>query len=317
MIHAFALEPQFVATWVIGEGFRFFRDKFGLGTPRVLLELPAFGEWKDAVWSAAAAHDPTVREWKRLEELFKLFSEHRCRRAESLYDAALTWLESAEKEHHRREFRAIVASENPRGHAAVVLGQDLGAPKARRWDCDRSATPRRSAQAIAATLAPMLLNCRLLHLIDPYFGPERPESIRTLKAVVSAMAGRDRPPDLVRIHCRAAPPLAFFEEEAARMAAWLPVGLTIEFCRWRQRAGGEKLHNRYVLTDLGGVSVGTGLDEGSEGETDDLHLLERGPYELRWSQYAGPSAAFERVDTPRAVVGTMSRRSPRNLERPA
>jgi len=34
------------------EEFRFVHDKFGLGTPRALLELPAFSKWKRAVYAA-------------------------------------------------------------------------------------------------------------------------------------------------------------------------------------------------------------------------------------------------------------------------
>ena len=41
--------------------------------------------------------------------------------------------------------------------------------------------------------------------------------------------------------------------------------------RLKQKQDGEKLHNRYILTDLGGVTFGTGLDEGKKGETDGHH----------------------------------------------
>jgi len=38
------------------------------------------------------------------------------------------------------------------------------------------------------------------------------------------------------------------------MAARLPSTQTVSFRRWTTRDGGEFLHNRYVLTDLGGVA---------------------------------------------------------------
>ena len=75
--------------------------------------------------------------------------------------------------------------------------------------------------------------------------------------------------------------------------------------RLRQKQGGERLHNRYVLSDLGGVSFGYGLDEGDEGETDDITLMDLEQYEARWSQYSGdPPAAFEQEGTAVEVVGT-------------
>ena len=113
------------------------------------------------------------------------------------------------------------------------------------------------------------------------------------------------PPEVVRVHCSAKSPLAFFEHEAARMAGRLPRGATVEFVRWRQKTGGEKFHNRYVLTDLGGVMLGVGLDAGEPGETDDLSLMSRAQYELRWSQYVtAADGTFDCVDRPSKVTGT-------------
>ena len=75
--------------------------------------------------------------------------------------------------------------------------------------------------------------------------------------------------------------------------------------RLSEKQGGERLHNRYILTDLGGVTFGIGLDEGADGGTDDLALMGRGQYELRWSQYVGnPPAGFEQEGMPVEVIGT-------------
>lgn len=60
-----------------------------------------------------------------------------------------------------------------------------------------------------------------------------------------------------------------------------------------QRTRGDRLHNRYILTDIGGLVFGTGLDEGADNETDDVTLMDRVQYELRWSQHATEPMAFE------------------------
>ncbi len=75
--------------------------------------------------------------------------------------------------------------------------------------------------------------------------------------------------------------------------------------RLSERPDGERLHNRYILTDLGGVSFGIGLDDGNEGETDDVALMGREQYDRRWSQYGGdPQMGFQQVGMPVEVVGT-------------
>jgi len=303
VIHAFALEPELVATWGRREEFRFIHDKFGLGTPRVMLELPTFTAWKNAVYSAASELDLTAKDWKRLEEVFRIFAEHRCRRAESVYMDALTWLQNAEQEHSRREFRAILAAHNPRSHSAVIVGDDVGQPKARLFSCELGATPDRSPNGLANALAAMLCNCRELHLVDPHFGPENPRHRKVLEALVDVLATNGVSPELVRVHCMKKAELPFFEGEAAKMASRLPPGITVEFRRWKQRAGSDRIHNRYVLTDLGGVFLGIGLDAGEAGETDDLLLLPQEQYVRRWAQYAEEDGSFDLGDSPAAVTG--------------
>lgn len=302
MIHAFALEPQVVATWARRDEFRFIHDKFGLGTQRVLLELPGFTDWKNAVYAAAGELELSENDWKRLEEVFRIFAEHRCRRPAAVYTDVVTWLENAEREYARRSYRAIVAAENPRGHGAVIVGDDLGQPKAKLWACDLGATSARSPAQLATTLSAMLSNCRELHLVDPHFGPENARHRTVLEALVGVLGSHGLMPDVIRVHSSAKSDLGFFEQAATNMASRLPSGCSIEFVRWKTKR--EKLHNRYVLTDLGGVSLGVGIDAGESGETDDLLLLPRAQYEHRWSQYVIDDGAFERVDTPATVRGT-------------
>jgi hypothetical protein len=71
-----------------------------------------------------------------------------------------------------------------------------------------------------------------------------------------------------------------------------------------ERPGGEKLHPRYILTDLGGVRVEVGLDSGDPGQTTDVSLLDRRIYEERSKDYQQPSAAFDYKDEIR-ITGTL------------
>jgi hypothetical protein len=80
----------------------------------------------------------------------------------------------------------------------------------------------------------------------------------------------------------------------------------VEFARWEQRDGGDLVHNRYVLTDLGGVSFGVGIEAGRAGETDDLQLLAPATYVLRWAQYVDNKGGLKPVDTPVAIKGQRS-----------
>jgi hypothetical protein len=119
------------------------------------------------------------------------------------------------------------------------------------------------------------------------------------------------------------------------MAARLLSGVSVEFVRWRQKAGGDKLHNRYVLTDIGGVSLGVGLDEGqrarpticssflanstsaagrstSERTTPSTASIGPRPLSVRGCGEVEPIGRLGRSDS---VCKRYSRRSPSNSDR--
>jgi len=306
VIHAFALEPELVATWGERAEFRFICDKFGLGTPRMLLELPKFSAWKKAVYEAAQKLGLPDTDMTRVAELLSMFGEHKHRRADTIYDGLLSWLENAEREYGRRAFAGILAIANPRSHEAVLVSEQLSAQSA-RWACAVGASPQRTPAGLAAEFAPMLTHCYQLHLIDPHFGPENRRHSDVLSAFMNVLVQGGGAPRVIRVHCAKKSEIQFFQDSAKKMAPRLPVDVTIEFVRWRERQSGERLHNRYILTDVGGVSLGIGLDAGGPGETDDLSLLTRDQYALRWEQYV-LEKGFDCVDRPANVVGTRTRR---------
>ena len=88
-----------------------------------------------------------------------------------------------------------------------------------------------------------------------------------------------------------------------KLPSILPAGVLLTVYRWKNREGGEKLHNRYILADIGGVSFNTGLDEGAPGTTDDVSRLGYHTYAKRWDDYAGPNFAFDRDGEPFSVEG--------------
>ena len=76
----------------------------------------------------------------------------------------------------------------------------------------------------------------------------------------------------------------------------IPDGVQLVLLRLRERPGGQRLHNRYILTDLGGVVFGAGLDDGEDGETDDVALMDRAQSQLRWAQHSGDTMAFDMAE---------------------
>jgi hypothetical protein len=307
MIYEYALEPELVATWTDRRDFRYFVERFGLGQGRIVSRYPK--RWTRLVWDAFDGAGELDR--KRLEELLARLSECMVRRADIHWDpASASWLDNAEREHERRPFHAIVARANPRGHPRVLVGADLDERSEPLWAASRGRSVQREAGAMADAVAPALRSSSVVIFVDPYFGPERSRHRRPFEAFLERML-KDRPgraPERVEVHTAAEETGTedFFRGEChARLRRCVPEGMRIVIRRLGQKAGGEKLHNRYVLTELGGIAFGVGLDDGDDGETDDLTLLDREVYELRWSQYNGdPPPGFDQDEASVEVIGT-------------
>jgi hypothetical protein len=91
-----------------------------------------------------------------------------------------------------------------------------------------------------------------------------------------------------------------------RVAELVPEGIQLKVVIWKQNEGGEKLHNRYFLTNMFGVMFGTGSDASGNPdaeESDDIVLLGEGQYHTRYKQYAGSNPAFTKVGNPFFVTG--------------
>jgi hypothetical protein len=65
---------------------------------------------------------------------------------------------------------------------------------------------------------------------------------------------------------------------------------------------GDKLHNRFVLTDVGGVSLPYGTQALGVSVFDDLSLLYRGQYEERWWQFTR-AGRLKTIGVPQVIVG--------------
>lgn len=294
MIHEYALEPELVATWGNRQDSRYFVEQFGLGKPRIVSRYPK--RWTRQVWDAFKSDNEIER--KRMEELLVRLTERQVKRRGYLWEAEKTWLQNAHAEHGRAPFHAILARVNPNGHPTTLVADELQEGTTPLWAAPRGRTVARSATEMAAAIGAMLRVSEVVIFVDPHFGPERSRYRRPLEEFLRA-ALQDRPtagPRRVEVHTslESTGTRAFFERECqGQLPRCLPAGICLALLRLTARPGGQCLHNRYVLTDVGGVVFGIGLDDGNVAETDDLNLMDRAQYELRWAEHSSELMAFD------------------------
>ncbi|MBI3892404.1 MAG: hypothetical protein HY303_12845 [Candidatus Wallbacteria bacterium] len=301
MIYEYAIEPELVARWGTLSEYRYFAEAFGLGRPRILSELPRVAKWRRRVLKAATELSDLER--TRVETLAKLLTERVIARSDR-FDGNQTWLENAELQHGLFPFRAILAMSNPRQHAGVVVSGKIGDHP--NWTIGTSSTPPRNATGLSAALAPMLRIASEIVMVDPYFGIQHARFRKPMEQILAAIrSGRPGAVPLrieILTSCETVAEWFFRTECGKHLPALVPVGYKIHCFQLRERPGIEKLHQRYVMTDVGGVRVEPGLDNGDG--TYDINLMPRAQYDLRWNQYAGPNRAFDTVGAPIEIVGT-------------
>ena len=311
MIFEYALEPELAASWHDFDNARYFKEKFGVGCGRLVSRYPK--DWKARVWQAfdrsGLPRDSVEYQngKKHLEALLTVLTRKMVVRGSS-FDGD-QWLANAEKEHERVPFHAILAQANPRKNPAVVLGQRIDEGSEPRWKAPSSYPALRDAHQLGRLVAPILRCASTVTFVDPNFRPEW-KFCKPLGAFLAAML-KERPGPLPqRVELQVDQDKYkygrkdFRERCQKELPGFVPLRISLRIVRWKQRLGGQELHNRYILTDIGGVSFGHGLDESySRDSTDIVSRLEEEAYWRCWGQYASDRPAFDCEEPPLVIDG--------------
>ena len=79
-------------------------------------------------------------------------------------------------------------------------------------------------------------------------------------------------------------------------------------CRcWKEWAGGARLHNRYLLTDIGGVQFGDEIEVGDPGHEDRVSILDEPSRVRLWDHHTGNPPAFDPAGESLEFVGVPRR----------
>jgi hypothetical protein len=282
MFREYALEPAVISSW---DRARFFLDSFGPWKGRFLAEYPR--HWKRMVFEGLSC--PDVEKKRITERVTQLDKRVFSARTNAPYDGARSWIDNAETEHRRNPFDAIIATVTS-GVPHVLDGSEVD-DRDELWRVDVGLLLKRDPNAFVHALRLLLGVSRRVVIIDPYFRADQDEKTRPLIAFCSAVP----PTATVEVH---------FSDEVRGYGACmrdatralpriLPSGVEVTLHCWKERAGGPRLHNRYLITEVGGVEFGDGIEIGDPGHQDRISLLEESSRTKLWDDYAGPSPAFD------------------------
>ena len=296
MIYEFAVDPACLNDW---QTFRYLIEKFGVSQGRLISAFPR--KWLKLVY--ASCGEFTFRQKQILQSELNRVKKYGLCDSSRMYDGTLGWLENALTQHGIKPFHAIISMEDDAKNQVVAAAEMTEANPL--WGTQRTMIVPRKAEDMAASVSTLLLASKHIILIDPHFGPENARHRRPLQAFLT-VATKSRTNDMpkVEIHTQVKSTEEFFRDGChSKLTNLIPSGLKVRFVRWTSKPGGQPLHNRYILTNLGGVSFQHGLDDGGVLETDDVSLLDCESYEQRWKEYTGSDPAFDLLEEPFEIEG--------------
>lgn len=304
MLHEYAIEPAALTRF---ETSRYILEKMGIPNGRYIADFPA--GWFNFVRQACNDDEeclPIARQ--KIVILLKKASQCVLSRYYRYYDSELDWLKNAENGHAEAPFHAIFARENPREHASVLPVDEI------TEEHPLLAIPRENITARTAT---ELLNVALPFLelsneiifVDGYFNPLDLKYQNTTRAFLTAIKNAGNTIRRLEFHTRGDrrnDGLANFEDfrQACidQLSGYLPHNTQLKVFRWNQRTGGKRFHARYILTNLGGMRIDSGMDEAFDagyGRTEqdtEVTLMDYNVHEEIWSRFSDPSKYFDRSD---------------------
>jgi hypothetical protein len=293
MLKEFAVDPRVIASSF--ETCRYLFSQFGADKGRLISRFPK--TWKRMAIDAAADLPDGFNKERVIDYLSSINNDWLTLvgSGRSYENFNVDWLDNAMLAHKAQPFQAIVCELNDsQNHLIDANSCDENHPL---FAVSKTCAVNRKADELAKIATLMLQSCRKLRLVDPYFNPARPKWRGSLAAILSLI------PDISLVECEyhllesdKSPSTDKFIEDLQKLNGVIPARGELRIIRWKEKAGGERFHRRYLLTENAGLNYEGGLDpEFNANQTTDVSLMDRDHHHARWAEYDHISAVYELV----------------------
>lgn len=325
MIYEYAIDPELVRDWVLNRDVGL-APQFGMDQRRLVSDIAE--NWSGEVYGALLSHfgwdnrDPEFIDAEQFMTALMEFLRQGPNRGAKRN--GLPWIQQVLGIHREEPFHAILSQEKVAGCEAVItqeITRDLRNP---RWYLPTIDVASKTAEALANQLGQLLRLASHIVLVDPYFDPEDAaycsvSKALLTKAVSTRAPGRARPSVTImsgvdhrqkgKESRTESPEQQWLRAsknrcELARqhLVRSVPKGMEVTFQCIAPFADGDEVHNRYLLTDIGGAILPYGAHPTGERVFDDITPLFEGQYRKRWKQF-GKGEGLNVIGEPVVVEG--------------
>lgn len=272
----YAVEPAAIGqSW---ETFRYVIEKFGFTEGRLISKFPS--AWPRLVMEAADAAGVAPVARKRIEEKLRTKKNLVLLKAGRNYDPNLPfWLDNAIASDAEKPFHAILVSNNLGGDRCISIDELEDTHPL--IHVPRTADIPRTGADLAAACSLLLVAAREIDVIDPYlFRIENANTgyRETIRHLLGVLHNSGHTNMTVRLHYGNAnncPPESHVLQNASNwFHGLIPPTFSVRLTAWDEIQGGEDFHDRFILTDRGGIQIGSGLAAAGAQEHALITLLE-------------------------------------------
>lgn len=201
------------------------------------------------------------------------------------FENNLNWIENVRKQQENLPFYAVITKNETDIHNSLTF-TDTFDEEHPLMKVDRTPRVKRTAKEMAKAVTNLLQFSKHIVFIDPHFEKLNKRHINPFIEFLNVIFARKNATPIQKIEYHSGSDVDkehFIREYKRKVLRKLPDRFEIDFIRWPS----EKLHNRYILTDLAGVSFGIGLDEDMDGSKpyDEIILLSYETYKKLWDFY--------------------------------
>jgi len=215
-------------------------------------------------------------------------------RVPNKWDPGLIWINNAIEEHIAQPFWAIIGKtdESDRRNR-IISGETFDDPQ-KLWEIPLTLEVERKATKMGEAINDLLVNSKYIYFIDPHFDPGKYKFRNPFAEFLKIISSRssNNPIKKIAYHVSDRKDTQYYISLCnQKLTQLIPSTLTIEFCISQK----SEMHDRFILTDLGAVQFGIGLDE-DDGDGPSKVTISRCGYEFwkdLWYMYSQKSCFHE------------------------
>ncbi|WP_438918312.1 hypothetical protein ACSX9W_20715 [Kosakonia cowanii] len=282
MFYECAIAPEALFEIAIDRrNYRDFIKGFSTGGNFLYSELPKLKRNKRQLLELLNGNHSEIQK-KRLEDLIIFLKNNKVSR---IYDyvGEMSWLDNISTVNRIEQFDHVVSS-TPYDNLDVTNIDDFFG-----LNYARQKIVSRIAGDMISIISRLLKTSEHIIIVDPYFSDKQRwwnVFVSLLRVSANNSYKKSLKIDVVFDGSKEnSPTVNYLANKLNRENLVFPddFELSVTFKSLTSREGNERLHNRYVLSNLAGVCFMHGLDEG-EG-TDDVSILSEDGYNKRWEHY--------------------------------